>query len=438
MSQHTFEDLIAAGVLEIGDGYRAKNSELGGDGPIFMRAGLLSDRGFNFSGAERFLGPRAPAVKSKLAQFGDTVITTKGNSTGRTGYVASDTPPFVYSPHLSYWRSRRTETLLPGFLRYWAQGDEFRAQLDAMKTSTDMAPYLSLTDQRRLRITVPDPRSQCGIAAVLEALDDRISHHRRANETLDGIASVLFKSWFLDFDPVVAKRDGRVPVGVPADAVQLFPRHFDDSKLGPIPSGWRVGRLGDLAQMNALSLSPKDALSEIKYIEISDVHRGDVGHCTTYARGTEPSRARRIVRHGDAVISAVRPERGAYFLCLQPSPGLLVSTGFVVLTPRCRHWGVVYCAATSDDALDYYELHADGGAYPAMRPEAVESMPIAMPPNDTLQVRLSSVVEPFLERAHANRVEAQTLAALRDALIAPLLSGEVTIKTAEKVLAKVV
>jgi type I restriction enzyme, S subunit len=146
----TFQDLIASGHLEIGDGYRAKNSELGGDGPIFLRAGHLTDAGFDFENVERFRSSLALSLEGKMAKAGDTVVTTKGNSTGRVGYVEPDFPQFVYSPHLSYWRSKRPAALLPGFIRYWSRGREFRDQLQAMKTSTDMAPYLSLTDQRRL------------------------------------------------------------------------------------------------------------------------------------------------------------------------------------------------------------------------------------------------------------------------------------------------
>jgi type I restriction enzyme S subunit len=243
-SQHTFQDLITAGLLEIGDGYRAKNSELGGDGPVFLRAGHLTDAGFDLSGTERFRMELFPLVRGKLARPGDTVVTTKGNSTGRTGYVGEDLPTFVYSPHLSYWRSRRPDELVPAFLRYWARGPEFFEQLEGMKTSTDMAPYLSLTDQRRLRITLPSPSTQRALASTLTAMDDKIELNRRMNRALEALAAALFKSWFVDFDPVVAKRDGKTPVGVPADALDLFPSHFEDSVLGPIPKGWTVSTIG--------------------------------------------------------------------------------------------------------------------------------------------------------------------------------------------------
>ena len=244
MATVTFQDLIVSGHLEIGDGYRAKNSELGGDGPIFLRAGHLTDAGFDFENVERFRSSPASSLEGKMAKPGDTVVTTKGNSTGRVGYVEPDFPQFVYSPHLSYWRSKKPAALLPGFIRYWSRGREFRDQLQAMKTSTDMAPYLSLTDQRRLRITLPDPKTQKAIGSALTTFDDKIAQNVRVNRSLDSLAAALFNSWFMDFDPVIAKRDGRTPSGVPAAAIDLFPRHFQESSLGPMPQGWRPSTIG--------------------------------------------------------------------------------------------------------------------------------------------------------------------------------------------------
>ena len=136
----TFAELISEGGLEIGDGYRAKNEELGGDGLMFLRAGHVTDTHIDFAGVERFHAELEPRLRSKLAKPGDAVITTKGNSTGRTTFVTSSMPPFVYSPHLSYWRSLDPTRIVGRFLHYWSKGPEFADQLAGMKASTDMAP----------------------------------------------------------------------------------------------------------------------------------------------------------------------------------------------------------------------------------------------------------------------------------------------------------
>jgi len=201
---YTFGELIEAGVLQVGDGYRAKNEELGGNGPIFLRAGHVTDTHVDFSGVERFTPEATPKVANKMSRPGDVVVTTKGNSTGRVTYVSERYPDFVYSPHLSFWRSLDLNRLVPGFLRYWSRGQDFREQLAGLAGSTDMAPYLSLVDQRRLRIRLPPPKDQRAIAHILGSLDDKIDLNRRMNETLEALARAIFKSWFVDFDPVRA------------------------------------------------------------------------------------------------------------------------------------------------------------------------------------------------------------------------------------------
>ncbi|QPD04234.1 MAG: hypothetical protein Nkreftii_002008 [Candidatus Nitrospira kreftii] len=198
----TFANLIEEGALEIGDGYRAKNEELGGDGLIFLRAGHVTNSHVDFTGVERFHAALEARVRSKLSIPGDAVVTTKGNSTGRTTFVTSSMPPFVYSPHLSYWRSKDRNRIEGGFLRYWSKSSEFSEQLSGMKASTDMAPYLSLIDQKRLRISLPPIEEQRAIAHFLGALDEKIELNRKMNETLEAMARALFKSWFIDFDPV--------------------------------------------------------------------------------------------------------------------------------------------------------------------------------------------------------------------------------------------
>jgi len=170
---------------------------LGGDGPIFLRAGLISDDGIRLQGGDRFRTDVAvPSAKFSVGR--DTFVTTKGNSVGRTGYIPLDLPPCVYSPHLSYWRSLDKDTLHPEFLRYWARSPAFAAQLHAMAHGTDMAPYLSLIDQKRLVIALPPIHEQRGVAHILGALDDKIESNNRLARVLDALGEAVFERWFAD------------------------------------------------------------------------------------------------------------------------------------------------------------------------------------------------------------------------------------------------
>jgi type I restriction enzyme, S subunit len=425
----TFAKLISEGALEIGDGYRAKNEELGGDGLIFLRAGHVTETHIDFEGVERFHVALEPRVRSKLAKPGDAVITTKGNSTGRTTYVKPSMPPFVYSPHLSFWRSLDPELVEGGFLRYWSKGPEFTEQLAGMKGSTDMAPYLSLIDQKRLEITLPPIREQRAIAHILGALDDKIELNRRMNETLEAMARALFKSWFVDFDPVRAKAEGRAPA-LPKPLADLFPARFVDSELGEIPEGWEECRLEEFASLNPEAWSKDTRPEIINYVDLSNTKWGRIEAVTTYAQQDAPSRAQRVLRPSDTIVGTVRPGNGSYALVAQE--GLTASTGFAVLRPhKIEYVEFVYLAATAQENIEALSHLADGGAYPAVRPEVVAATR-ANRANGAVIKAFSRAVEPLISKSAANDRDSQVLAALRDALLPRLVSGELRIEDAER------
>jgi type I restriction enzyme S subunit len=423
----TFQQLLDEGLLEIGDGYRAQNNELGGTGPIFLRAGHVTDSHIDFTDVEHFHEHLADKVRSKMSKLGDTIITTKGNSTGRTSFVTDRLPPFVYSPHLSYWRSRDEEKLCGGFLRYWSQGVEFIDQLSGMKASTDMAPYLSLTDQRRLSITLPPLAEQKTVAAVLGTLDDKIELNRRMNATLDAMARALFQSWFVDFNPVRAKLDGRPPAALDPATAALFPEHFVHGENDMLPVGWRLAAIEEVCAINAWTLGKNDDLDTLEYVEISEVSRGNIANIATYPRGDEPSRARRRLRHGDTVLSTVRPDRGSYFLALNPPENRVASTGFAVLTPTKVPWSFLHAALTQPEVSDHLGQMADGGAYPAVSPEVIGAMQVALPDEPKILEAFHRLCAPLFEQAEANRTQTRTLATLRDTLLPQLLSGELRV-----------
>ena len=233
-----FADLIRSGVISVTDGYRAKNAELGGEGLIFLRAGHVKDTHIDFAGVDRFHDKLTPKLLDKTSRIGDVIVTTKGNSTGRTSFVDGTMPTFVYSPHLSRWRVEDRTKIDPAFLRYWSRSEQFVNQMRGLAASTDMAPYLSLRDQQRLEISLPHIDVQKGIGEVLGALDDKIEQNRRTGAKLEGLARAVFKAWFVDFEPVKAKAAGATAFpGMPPETFAVLPTGFEDSELGPVPQG---------------------------------------------------------------------------------------------------------------------------------------------------------------------------------------------------------
>jgi len=160
-------DLIAAGSLAIGDGYRAKNSEFRPEGLPFVRIRNLGDD-LDFRHVELLPFEALPRFKDKISRPGDCVVSTKG-TVGRIIQISDLTPPFVYSPQLSYWRLL-DDALAQAYLRAWLQGPAFERQCAHVKGGTDMADYVNLKDQRRMLMALPPRKLQTQFASVVDAL----------------------------------------------------------------------------------------------------------------------------------------------------------------------------------------------------------------------------------------------------------------------------
>jgi len=442
--EYTFATLIQAQALEIGDGYRAKNSELGGDGPFFLRAGHVRDTHIDFDGADRFHRELTGAVTSKMSCPGDVIVTTKGNSTGRTSFVSDNLPPFVYSPHLSYWRSLDAKVIVPGFLRYWSRSQHFQAQLAGLAASTDMAPYLSLVDQKRLRVILPPVGEQRAIAHILGTLDNKIELNRRMNETLEAMARALFKSWLVDFDPVRAKAEGRDP-GLPKEIADLFPDSFEDSELGEVPRGWQVKRVEDLAERVGMgpfgsSIKVETFVAEgVPVISGQHLH-GFMLEDRTYNFIT--------IKHADRLKSAI-VERGDVVFT---HAGNIGQVAYIPDTSQYERYVIslrqffMRCdrSQVSPSFMALYFRSPEGqhrllanasssGVPSIARPVTyLRSIPVTIPPKPVMD-EFDKLVQPMLFQFRGRQNESRALAALRDTLLPKLLSGEVRVKEAERV-----
>lgn len=440
MRSVAFQELIDEGLLEIGDGYRAQNSELGGNGPIFLRAGHITDTHIDFMGVERFHESLAAKVRSKMSQVGDTVITTKGNSTGRTSFVTQGLSPFVYSPHLSYWRSRNPSRLCPGFLRYWSKSLEFRHQLSAMKTSTDMAPYLSLTDQRRLRITLPPAADQKIAAAVLSALDDKIGLNRRMNATLEAMARALFQSWFVDFDPVHAKREGHA-TGLPHYIDAMFPAGFQDSPIGRVPIGWNVEPFKTHLQ-TARGLSyGGDGLREdrtgLPMHNLNSVYEGGGYKHEGIKYYDGEYRERHLLKAGDLIV--INTEQGFDHRLIGHAAivpdcfgtvGLFSHHVYRVLPRPTSTFTPHYLVQLFNNLRWHYWISGfSNGTTINMLPIDALEMPMLVVPPQGLVAWFTNLAADIHAKSEANLAESRTLATLRDTLLPKLLSGEIRLKS---------
>ena len=265
------------------------------------------------------------------------------------------------------------------------------------------------------------------IGRVLGALDDRIELSQQIAETFETMARVLFKSWFVDFDPVRAKMEGR-DTGLLSEIADLFPDRLVDSELGEIPEGWKIGALRHLAVLNPEVWNSTEPPETIRYVDLKNTKWGVIGDVPCYRWQEAPSRARRVLRKGDTVVGTVRPGNGSYALI--DEDGLTGSTAFAVLRPRAPlDRELVWSAATSSDNVSRLALLADGGAYPAIGGDVVAATPVVLA-DVPVRREFSAAVRPLLDEMGANRRISRRLAELRDALLPALVSGEVRLSAA--------
>ena len=183
------DQLFERKILQVGDGYRAKNDEMGPMGLPFARAGNI-DNGFSFRNADLLSEKSVAKAGDKVSRPYDVVFTSKG-TVGRFAFVDPAMQSFVYSPQLCFWRSLDHNILNPFVLQQWIQSRWFLDQVDRVKGQTDMAEYVSLRDQRRMRISIPSPAAQRGIADILSSIQNKVWKNVAESKTLTDCRDLL-------------------------------------------------------------------------------------------------------------------------------------------------------------------------------------------------------------------------------------------------------
>jgi len=425
-------NLIEAGDLVINDGYRAKNSELSSNGLPFARAQNINN-GLHFESADRFPEQNINKVGIKISQPGDVVFTSKG-TVGRFAFVREDTPQFVYAPQLCFWRSLNHKKLHPRWLFYWMHSREFFLQYSGVAGQTDMAAYVSLRDQRCMHITLPPPNIQQAIAHILGSLDDKIELNRRMNQTLEAMARAIFKSWFVDFDPVRSKAAGQQPPGLAPHIADLFPDEFQNSELGEIPRGWEFVPLPQVIEVNPPRSLRKGQL--VPYLDMANMPTR--GHVPDMVVPRPFGSGMRFI-NGDTLLARITPclENGktAYVDFLRENEVGWGSTEYIVLRAKPPlPTEFAYCLARSQEFREFAIQRMTGTSGRQRVPaDALSHYMLAFPP-PAISEQFGHFVKSLFARVSKAMTESRTLAALREALLPKLLSGKILIRNIENIL----
>ena len=289
----------------------------------------------------------------------------------------------------------------------------------------------------RLPVRVPPKPEQRAIAHVLGALDDKIELNRRMNETLEAIAQAIFKSWFVDFDPVRAKMAGRRPFGMDTTTASLFPDSFEDSPLGEIPKGWEVGTIGALGEVicgkTPPTAEPRNYGGDTPFITIPDMHgRVFVTHtATTLSEAGTQTQPKKWL-----------PALAVCVSCIA-TPGLSVFTSVPSHTNQqinaivCRRgvspfWCLLQVRSMRGEIVTG---GAGGSATLNLNKGNFAAMPVLIPTEKCMGAFHVSV-KPVFDHILVNEFQSQSLGSIRDTLLPKLLSGQVRVKDAEKLVGK--
>ena len=289
---------------------------------------------------------------------------------------------------------------------------------------------------RSLTFSFPSLSEQRAIAHVLGTLDDKIELNRRMNETLEAMARALFKSWFVDFDPVRAKMEGR-DRGLPQDIADLFPDRLVDSEFGEIPEGWEVRRLDHLASHHTKSTSPY-RFRELEYEHFS-IPAFDAGQRPAIEPGRAIRSNKTVVPEDAVLLSKLNPRITRVWV---PDDGSdrpqICSTEFLVFTPRSPGNRSLLFALFADQRFrGLLKSLVTGTSTSHQRvPHKVLKVQEVLAGSPRAFAVFGDAVGDMLRRILQNRSEAATLTALRDTLLPQLISGELRVHAAEKLLGR--
>ncbi len=297
------------------------------------------------------------------------------------------------------------------YLLYLFQTEEMQEQLKSRATGTTVLG-IKQSELRKLGIRIPPFALQRSATGVLKALDDRITLLRETNATLEAIAQALFKSWFVDFDPVHAKQAGRAPEGMDEATAALFPDEFEESELGAVPRGWFVSKLESLTE-----------LAYGKALKAADRVEGPV---PVYGSGGITGYHDSSLAIGPSVIVGRKGTVGSLYW--EDRPFFPIDTVFYVKA----HKPLTYCYYLLQ-TLGLENMNTDG-AVPGLNRSNVYRLQIVTPP-DCILGAFDSMVSLLRERIFSASQQAQTLATLRDTLLPRLISGQLRLPEAEAMVA---
>ena len=365
---------------------------------------------------------KVPSRARRKVQPGDIVYSTVRPNQRHFGILKELPKNFLASTGFAVIRGRG-DIAETDFLYYFLSQDHIVDHLHTIaEHSTSAYPSIKPSDISSLKLSLPPLDEQRRIAHILGTLDDKIELNRRMSQTLEAMAQALFKSWFVDFDPVRAKAEGR-PTNLPPEIDALFPDSFQDSELGEIPEGWEVGELGNVIEVNPLRSIKRGQVS--KHVAMAALPTSGA-QVTSWTQRAFTSGSR--FTRGDTLLARITPslENGktAFVDFLDDGETGWGSTEFIVLRPKSP-WPpeIGYLLARDQNFREHAIVNMTGtSGRQRVPPEAVASFTTTLPPKSAISV-LGEIVKPWLALVSTVTGQARILAIARDTLVLRLFGA---------------
>lgn len=402
-------------------------------GPVaLIRSQNVYNDGFRSEGLVYISEDQAAKLAHVSVEPQDVLINITGDSVARVCLAPSDVLPARVNQHVAIIRTR-PDDIDPRYLRYFLLTPSQQQLLLGLAGGGATRKALTKAMLENLRIPKPPIEVQRRMVEPLDLIERAISLNRRINNTLQSIAQAIFKSWFIDFDPVHAKAAGREPEGIDAETAALFPSEFVDSELGPIPKGWKCRALGEAFEINPVRRLKKGTLAP--YLDMASTptqgHRPEAIVMREVASGVK-------FMNGDTLLARITPclENGktAFVDFLSEGQVGWGSTEFVVLRPRPPLPLFFGYLLARDPTFRAYAAMTMTGSSGRQRIDisALAEYKVIIPDVHVAKA-FEHLVEPLRSRIVLGSEKARTLADLRNALLPQLISGKLRLSEVEDI-----
>lgn len=449
-SKWTFKSLNELGVQLIDCMHKTPSAQV--TGVPYIGIPQMKNGEIDFEASPRLISESDYKLWTEKAnpQYGDIILSRRCNP-GETAFVSGQTQ-FALGQNLVILRTNGL-SITAEYLRWALNSSYWWDEVEKYKNPGAIFDSLKCGDIPNFQIPAPPLRIQNKISSVLDLLTDRINLSNKVNKTLEQISQTLFKSWFVDFDPVIDNAlDAGNPIPevlksraelrqkernsadfkpLPADIRALFPAEFEETELGWVPKGWQPQSMHDLVESVSITY-PLSKTDKVIFLNTGDIEKGSFLHQNYSKTEGLPGQAKKSIKKGDILFSEIRPENKRYAFVHFEADDYVVSTKLMVLRAKNEINPLLpYFIITLEDNTKKLQRVAElrSGTFPQITFKELEYISFIMPNNDKImELFINSYLTPAYNKIIATKKTNMNFINLRDTLLPKLISGELSLE----------